>query len=281
MTNSTLLIDELQKQFPQNSKSSLLKWLKHGRILVDDQVAKRGSLELKSEQKVTLTQRVYKRHPFEVLFEDSDLIVIVKPYGILTVDSLDPSEKSLHSVLKDAYRPDRIFPVHRLDKDVSGPIIFAKSKRAFQALKEAFYDRDIKRVYLALVHNTPEEKRGVWESYLLEGNNYYVKASDSEGKHAITYYKVIDTHNDCSLLELTLETGRKNQLRVHAKEANCPIFGDNKYGILDNFDHLSLLAYKLKFTHPFTKEELSFKVEPPAFFKNYLRVTHLIFNKES
>ncbi len=271
-------IELLQKQFPQNSKSSLQKWIKHGRIYYLGRVVKRANQPVSSSGELTLNKKEIQRFSFPVLFEDDDLIVVNKPAQLLSVASLDPDERSVHEYLKKEFKPQKIYPVHRLDREVCGPLIFAKTKRASDALKEAFFERCVKREYKAIVEGLLQPSEGTWESYLEEKANYKVHVTKDQGKHAVTHYTVLDQNKAASLIALTLDTGRKNQLRVHSQQSGHSIVGDVKYG--SSFERgakFALMAHKLDFKHPFTEQELTFEVEPPPFFKKLLHEFKLKF----
>ncbi len=266
-------IDLLKIKYPENSKTSLQKWIKHGRVVINGRVIKRDKVQVEEGDEVVLQKKVISPFSFPVLFEDADIIVVDKPPSLLSVASLDPNERSVHEYLKKHFRPNKVYPVHRLDREVSGPLIFAKSERANTLLKEAFYEKKVKREYKALLHGKLKDEEGTWESYLEERANYKVHATEDRGKHAVTHYRVLDQNDDATLVALTLDTGRKNQLRVHAQKATHPIFGDKKYGYPDDdCFKLALFAHKLAFQHPVTLKQLEFEVEPPNFFKRLLSI---------
>jgi 23S rRNA pseudouridine1911/1915/1917 synthase len=269
-TKELTALDLAQQTFKECSKTSLKKWIRMGRLSFNGKVIIKEMTQVKPHHKVELLKKKQSPYPFPVLFEDKDIIVVHKPSFLLSVASLDPNEKNVHSILKKELRPGKVFPVHRLDREVSGPLIFAKSKEAFAKLQEAFYLKEIKREYKALIHGILKESQGTWESLLLERSNYKVASSEENGKHAITHYRVEDVSNEVSLLCLTLDTGRKNQLRVHTSEAGHPIVGDQKYGAEDPEKNLALFAHKLSFLHPMTRQKLYFEVEPPPYFKKLL-----------
>lgn len=271
MTESTLtVLDLVQLSYKDNSKNSLKKWIRHGRVQVNGRVIKKEMELVCAGSKVELGSKKKSPYPFDVLYEDGDIIVVHKPSFLLSVASLDLKERNVHSYLKKELRPSKVYPVHRLDREVSGPLIFAKSKKAFELLQEAFFHKEIKREYRALIHGKLPEDTGTWESFLEERKNYKVSSSDENGKHAITHYNVLGSNENASLLSLTLDTGRKNQLRVHTSEAGHPIVGDRKYGADDGIKNLALFAHKLTFNHPLSKKKLHFEVEPPFFFKRLL-----------
>lgn len=273
---SHLLLDALKAKFPQNSRSSLQKWLKLGRVYVDGQCVRSALTLISDNQSLEIREKKPKRFPFDVLFEDQDLIVVNKPAGLLSVASLDEREKNLHALLKKDLKPHKIYPVHRLDREVAGPIVFAKSERAYHKLKEDFFHKRPLRHYLALVHGKVEPSKGSWESNLVEDASYRVHVSQKEGKWAKTHYEVLKASDKASLLKLTLETGRKNQLRVHTAFEGHPIIGDTKYGQEKvGQEPLALIAYKLSFTHPISKERLDFEVGKTIAFNKTMKAFDL------
>ena len=268
------LIERLVKEFPQNSRSSLMKWIKLGRIYVEGRCVRKANHEVLNSQKVELKDKVATRFPFDVLYEDSDLIIVNKPPNLLSVASLDLKEKNLHQYLKDDLKPSRVYPVHRLDREVSGPLMFAKTKKAHEKLKEDFYHKRVKRIYWALLEGKLEQTQGSWESHLQESSNYkvHVIQKEHDGKWSKTHYKVLKQNQQASLLELKLETGRKNQLRVHTSEAKFPIIGDVKYGASPIEESgIALIAKTLDFSHPLTKKLISIAIDPPAHFNRLLK----------
>ena len=266
------LLDVLKKLFPDSSRRTFQGWLKAERVAVDDQVVKKDSLIVKKGQQVVVGPRLTKPIPgVRVLYDDAHLIVIEKPAGLLSVASEDPIEKHAHGILKDAFRPQRIFPVHRLDRETSGVMMFARSEAARAKLKEILEQHDLEREYVAVVEGKVEPSQGIWQSHLIENSQYVVFSSPhaNEGRLAITHFSVIAQNNERSLLSLTLETGRKNQIRVHCQDAGHPVVGDMKYGSkLNLIGRLCLHAKRLAFLHPITHKPLSFEIpEPPQFHK--------------
>ncbi len=164
---------------------------------------------------------------------------------------------------------NRVFIVHRLDRDTSGIIIFAKTPVMKTALQEKWNDIVKYRGYTAVVEGKVEEQEKTITSYLKETNTLLVYSSwDNSGDKAVTQYKVISQNENYSLLDINIKTGRKNQIRVHLKELGHPIVGDKKYGAQTNpIKRLGLHAGKLTFLHPVTKKEFEFNVEMPKSFK--------------
>jgi 23S rRNA pseudouridine1911/1915/1917 synthase len=215
-----------------------------------------------------------------VLFEDNDLLIIVKPVGLLTVATEDEREQTayfyLREYLQSRDRRQRLFIVHRLDKFASGVLVFAKSERVKSILQGLFFRHDIQRKYLAIVEGKVEKKQGTIRSHLAEGKSMRMHSTgdDQKGKLAITHYRVLRRSGNFTALEVTLETGRKNQIRAHLSEMGHPLVGDRAYGSKqDPLGRMGLHAFQLGFKHPISGEPLLFQTDPPPEFRRYLPVT--------
>ena len=161
----------------------------------------------------------------------------------------------------------KVFVVHRLDADTSGIVIFAKSEKVKENLQLNW--ENVKREYIAIVHGITDEK-GYIKNYLKETKTLYTYiSSDNSGKYAETYYERIMNNKNYSLLKIAIKTGRKNQIRVHMQSINHPILGDRKYGIKDNYRNMYLLANKIFFVHPITRERINIDLGIPD---NYIKV---------
>jgi tRNA pseudouridine32 synthase/23S rRNA pseudouridine746 synthase/23S rRNA pseudouridine1911/1915/1917 synthase len=180
---------------------------------------------------------------------------------------------NLHEILKRNFRRRTVHLVHRLDREVSGVMIFAFSEEAQTKLKTQFEEHSILREYLAVVQGNIVASSGTWQSYLQEDANYFVRTTlDPElGKLATTHFSVLQRSENTTTLRVTLETGRKNQIRVHASEAGHPVLGDEKYRS-NRFFHgrVALQACKLGIEHPIEKRPLVFIQEPDEEFLPYL-----------
>jgi RluA family pseudouridine synthase len=210
-----------------------------------------------------------------ILYEDKDIIVVDKPEGLLTVATEREKSRTAHSILTEYIRTGcgrskkRIFVVHRLDRDTSGVLIFAKSEEAMLRLKTQW--KQTEKKYLAVVHGRCEKSSGTIESYLAEDKAYNVYATSdrTKGRLSRTDYTVLRKTRRYSLLELVLLTGRKNQIRVHLAGIGHPIVGDAKYGKADDRQpRMALHARSISFKHPFNGSQLTFKSEVPAIFSS-------------
>jgi 23S rRNA pseudouridine1911/1915/1917 synthase len=268
--NSTLF-EALSKASSESSKTTLKSWIGEGRIYVDGQPIKKNNALVITGQVVELKSR--QRHVvpgIRILHEDSFLIAIDKPCGLLSVATAFEKEKTLHSYIKEKYYPRKVGVVHRLDQEASGVMLFVFSDKVSQKMRTIFERHDIKRIYYAIVEGKMEKSSGTWQSYVYEDANYFVHSTQDpeKGTIAITHYRVKAATNRFSLLEVQLETGRKNQIRVHCKESGHPVVGDKKYGAQTNpLSRLGLHAHFISFAHPVTGKQMSFSSPLPEEFR--------------
>lgn len=220
-------------------------------------------------------QRRRKHQPLglEILHEDRDIIVVSKAAGLLTIGTGRDAGRTAHAALTDYVRKgnpksrERVFIVHRLDRDTSGVLVFARSEHAKETLQAGW--RDAEKNYLAFVEGHPTPAEDTITSYLVENDALRVYSTNDShlGKLSHTKYKVVKIVGDRALLEISLITGRKNQIRVHLADRGWPIVGDSKYGrkIRDN-KRLALHSHTLSFAHPHSGERLTFTAPIPAAF---------------
>ncbi|MCB1109348.1 MAG: RluA family pseudouridine synthase [Chlamydiia bacterium] len=253
------LLDRLILEYPDSSRSTLRKWLKGGRILVNGKKVHEPHACVDAEAKITLREKQkFLELDIEVLYEDRDIVVVGKPEGVLSVATAFQSEETVHGVLKRHY--PRAFPVHRLDRETSGVMVMALTEEASKGLKEQFHAHSIERKYVAIVRGQLEGT-GTWECRLLEDQNYFVRPHP-KGALAITHYRTLNTRGRTTAVEFTLQTGKKNQIRAQALAAGFPIMGDQKYGDTAS-GRLHLHATDLAFNHPITGKKMSFTLPPP------------------
>ncbi len=209
-----------------------------------------------------------------IIFEDKELLVVDKVSGLLTVGTDKEKENTAYSLLNKYVKkgnlksPNRVYIVHRLDRDTSGLIVFAKTDRAKNFLQEEW--QGFEKKYFAVVCGVSLKKEDVITTYLTENTVYKVYSTEDAklGKLAMTGYKVLQESKICSLLEVDLLTGRKNQIRAHFSERGFPLVGDNKYGNKEpGINRLALHSAHLTLIHPTTKQEMVFKSEMPKYFK--------------
>jgi tRNA pseudouridine32 synthase/23S rRNA pseudouridine746 synthase/23S rRNA pseudouridine1911/1915/1917 synthase len=227
------------------------------------------------------SQKNFKRPPkryqprgLTILYEDHDILVVDKMSGLLTISTEKVRENTAYYRLNTYVRKgnqksrNRVFIVHRLDRDTSGIIVFAKNENARRYLQEEW--SGFKKKYYAVVHGTLPKKKGIITSYLAENRVHKMYSVDDpeKGKLAKTGFKVLRESKKYSLLEIDLLTGRKNQIRVHFSEKGCPVAGDKMYGEkVKGIKRLTLHAASLTILHPHTKEKMTFKTKVPAYFK--------------
>ena len=205
----------------------------------------------------------------EILFEDKDILICRKPAGVAT-QTKRLGQQDMESLLKN-YRakngePPYIGIVHRLDQPVEGLMVFAKNQQAAAHLSKQVQDRVIGKYYYAILKNTPAQREGVLEDYLLtdkKTNFTQVVESKMEGaKKAKLEYKVLESKENKTLVDIKLHTGRQHQIRVQMANAGCPLMGDNKYGEAGAKNQLALCSYKLEFEHPSKKSPMRFEIQP-------------------
>jgi 23S rRNA pseudouridine1911/1915/1917 synthase len=264
-----LILDALTQLSPKSSKNTLRSWIKEGRVQVDEVPVKNSSLIVLEGQHVTVGQRKkVLQSGLPIIYEDDDLVVIDKPSGLLSVATAFEKGETAHALLKAHYRSRKVCVVHRIDQDTSGVMVFALNQTTCDQLKVLFEAHDIERAYTALVEGRPSPS-GTWQSYQYEDKQYVVHETmdETRGRLAVTHYQTIASSKRYSWLELRLETGRKNQIRVHCQAAGCPIVGDKKYGTKTNpIKRLCLHAHLLAFQHPITKKRLRFESPVPEDF---------------
>lgn len=268
---NSALLDVLKELSPDSSKNTLKSWVEKGRVWVDNAVAKKSHVEVKAGQAVSVGPKAsFTDEGIKIVYEDRYLVVLDKPETLLSVATLKEEERTVHAILKKRLGK-AVFAVHRLDRDTSGLMMFAYTKEARELLKKKFEVHAVLRHYIALVQGVLKEKKGTWKSYLIEDTNYRVysvPSGNGGAQLAITHYEVLDEKPTFSCVRFALETGRKNQIRVHCKDAGHPILGDEKYGsTVDPYHRLCLHAFQLEFVHPFTNKKMSFKSQLPAAFR--------------
>jgi len=230
-----------------------------------------------SQKNFKVPPKKFQPRGISVLYEDRDILVVDKISGLLTVSTDKIRENTAYYLLTDYVRKGnpksrkRIFIVHRLDRDTSGVIVFAKNEKAKFYLQEEW--SNFTKRYLAVVHGTLPKKEGVITSYIVENKAHKMYSVDNpkKGKLAKTRYKILRESNRFSLLEIELLTGRKNQIRVHFSEKGCPVAGDKIYGTKEKgIKRLTLHAASISISHPHTKEKMSFEAPIPVYFNSLL-----------
>lgn len=213
-----------------------------------------------------------KNRKLNIIYEDKFIIVVDKPSHLLTISTDNEKEKTLfHEVLmyeKRKNKNNKVFIVHRLDKDTSGLVLFAKDERVKYKLQNN-WDKDTKRGYVAVVNGSTKD-RDILKSYLTETKTLLVYSTPDKklGKLAITEYEKISSNKKLTLLKIKIKTGRKNQIRVQLNDNNNQIVGDKKYGEnkFDPLRRLCLHANYLEFVHPITNKRMVFEIDIPKNF---------------
>ena len=260
----------------KGSRNRVKALLARGQVSVDGETVTRHDHPLSPGQRVAVSPRAVEAPPFPVLYEDGRLLVIHKPAGLLSMASDRERLRTAYRMATDYVRQRdpgaRVFIVHRLDRDTSGVLLFARdeeTKRAYQEQWDALVRR---RGYLAVVEGRPPREADTVRTLLRENAAHKVYSVRSGGKEAVTHYRTVQSGSRYTLLEVDIDTGRKNQIRAHLSELGCPVAGDRAYGAAaDPLGRLCLHAHELRLTDPFTGEERAFRAEPPRGFRSLTR----------
>lgn len=272
-----MLLDYLIENLDMPRKK-IKQYLVHGAIYVNNNKTTKYDYKLVSGMSIVIDtdSKNKKTLPFDILFEDDNIIVVNKPSGLLTIATDKEKEKTLYHIVRDYLiskdRSAKVFIVHRLDRDTSGIVLLAKNLKIKNQLQENWGDYVKLREYVAVVFGHPkkEQDRIVQNLACTKTNLVYV-CKKGEGKEAITNYKVLKKSANYSMLDVNIETGRKNQIRVALASIKTPIVGDKKYGDgKDIKDRLYLHANRLKIYYPVIKKEILFETQIPIEFKKLI-----------
>lgn len=277
VTEDATLLEFLIRVMPQRKRTAVKNLLGHNQIAVNGIPTTQFDMPLKEgdEVKANLTRefRVFYNRRLKLVYEDDDIIVVNKGYGLLSMGTDKIKEGTAYSILRDYLKwqnpRNMLFIVHRLDRDTSGLMVFAKTQEAKDKLQHNWNNMVISRKYLAVVEGKPEPEEGEVRSYLAENSRFEVYSTDKpeEGQLAVTRYRTLRSRNGYSLMEVSLDTGRKNQIRVHMKDLGHPIAGDRRYGAKSSPIHrMALHAQTLRFIHPITRKDMNFSTPVPASF---------------
>ncbi len=252
------------------SRNAVKALLPRRQVLLNGQAVSRFDLPLQPGDQVTLLPPGQSAPPFPILYEDEALIAVDKPAGLLTAATEKETQRTayrlLHDYLGGSVREKKLFLVHRLDKDTSGVVLFAKTASDKYALQQHWGEWVRRRAYLAVVEGAPPAEKGTVRSFLRESHSHMVYSGPpGEGaKEAVTHYSVLSRREGLSLLLVELDTGRKNQIRVHMKDLGCPVAGDVKYASRSPLlGRLGLHACDLELLHPRTRQPLSLHAPVP------------------
>ena len=279
----TELIEALASIHPNSKRNTLRKMLTAGRVTVDGKIIHKAKHLVKPGSTITISDKQTaavnspapapkKKHPrIKIIFEDEHIIVVNKQAGLLSVatDKMEPD--TLHSRVVDYLKSENerswAFIVHRLDRETSGVMIFAKNKWHKEYLQEQFANREVHRIYHALVEGRPDKSSGTIQEWLLEDKFLKVKSvkkNHPQAREAITHYSVEDSDDYASLIQLTIETGRRHQIRVGLANLGCPVVGDEAHGAEGNpIGRIALHASSLEFLHPENDDPVRFEASIP------------------
>lgn len=270
------LLPFLLEALKEHSRTSVKAMLGHGQISINKRMTRQFDAVLKPGDKVGINfgrGKVEFNNPLlRIVWEDDDLIVVNKKEGLLSISTDRVKQRTAYHFLNEYVKKsdphNRIYILHRLDRDTSGLMMFAKSPMIKEKMQSNWNTAITTRTYVAVVEGRPEKDTDLIVSNLTENRKMQVYVTaEGDGKEAITRYKLLQSNGAYSLLALELETGRKNQIRVQMQSIGHPVAGDVKYGAETNPAHRLLLhAQKLYFIHPRTGEEMKFETRIPDIF---------------
>lgn len=276
------LMEFLLANLTDHKRTSVKEFLKHNQVAVNGSPVSQFNHKLKpgDQVKINFTRewRVFYHRRLKLVYEDDDIIVVNKGYGLLSMGTDKIKDGTAYSILREYVKwsdpRNKLFIVHRLDRDTSGLMMFAKNEEAKNTMQHNWNNMVLNRKYLAVVEGTPDQAEGVIKSYLAENAEHEVYSTPDPtlGQLAVTRYKTLASKNGYTMLEVELDTGRKNQIRVHMKEMGHPIAGDRRYGAKSSPIHrLALHAQTLRFAHPVTRKEMNFETPVPAGFTKMVK----------
>ncbi|MCF8369731.1 MAG: RluA family pseudouridine synthase [Bacteroidales bacterium] len=279
---ATELMDFLLFNLPGKNRNNIKTLLANKQVFIEGKAVKQFNHPLKPGQQVEIRwQRIPEEKKYRgitIIYEDPHLIVIDKHAGMLSIATKNQTTQTAYNLLskhvKSKDSKNKIFVVHRLDRETSGLMLFARNKKVQEILQSNWHDIITERTYIAVVEGIPQEGSGTITSYLKESKAMIVYSSQNpdHGEKATTHYKLLNKGRDYSMLKVNLESGKKNQIRVHMQDIGHPVTGDKKYGAKTHpIGRLALHSWILAFRHPITKEALEFKTEIPGNFRKLSR----------
>ena len=276
------LMKFLIENLPNKNRNNIKSLLKNKQVLVDGAAISQFNHPLNPGQEVMITESRFSDKDMKgikVVYEDEYLIAVEKASGILSIATDKEREKTAYNIVKNYVKSrnplEKLFIVHRLDRETSGVMIFAKTEKMQQILQTNWQKMVLERTYVAVVEGKVEKNSDTIVSYLKENSAFVTFSSDKEiegSKKAITHYTVLKRSKGFSLVEANIETGRKNQIRVHMQSLGHSVVGDKKYGATTNpLGRLGLHAKSIIFKHPKTGKILSFQTGIPAKFSGMFK----------
>ncbi len=282
VNKETSLLEFLFEVMSNRSKTTVKSYLAHQQITVNEKTVTQFNYRLNPGDKVSLYRGIVQkafRHPMlSIIYEDKYLLVVHKKNGLLSMATDKERKKTAYYILSEYLKQqdssNRIFIIHRLDRETSGIMLFAKTLEVQHQLQKNWNNLVLEREYVAVVSGRPPQKEGTYRSFLAENKAYMVYSVPNfeMGELAVTHYRILKQSPENTLLALNLETGKKNQIRVHMKDMGCPIIGDKKYGgIISPINRIALHARSIRFIHPVTKQEMFFDTDIPKPFLQLLK----------
>ena len=276
------LIEFLASAMPERKRTAIKQLLKYDQVKVNGNVTSQFDtpLEPGSTVEINFTRPfvTFRNRRMQLVYEDEHIIVANKGYGLLSMGNDKIKEGTAYSILRDYVKDqdprNKLFIVHRLDQHTSGLMVFAKTMQAKDGLQHNWNNMVRRRQYVCVVEGKLDPAEGTVKSYLAENSKFLVYSTDDpkEGKPAMTHYSTIKSANGYTLTEVELETGRKNQIRVHMSDLGHPIAGDRRYGAKTSPIHrLALHARTLVFIHPITRKLMEFETPIPASFASMVK----------
>lgn len=277
------LMEFIAERMPDAKRGDIKKWLKYGHLAVDGLVSTAFDTPVASGTGVTLNLTrpipVFSHPRIKIVYEDDDVLVVHKGYGLLSVATASTKREEnafdiMKAYVKNVDPANKLWVVHRLDRHTTGLMMFAKSERAQEVLRHNWNNIILERLYVAVLEGSLPQDSGFVKSRLAENSRFTVYSTNApgEGRLAVTHYKVLARGNGYTLAQFSLDTGRKNQIRVHASDLGHPIAGDRKYGASTNpIGRLALHAQTLRFAHPVTKRDMNFQTPVPREFYSITR----------
>ena len=276
--SSTQLLTFLLENYPSLSRNNIKHLLTNQQVLVNGAAVRQFDFLLAKDDIISISPYKVRKDgkrisKLKILYEDDELIAIDKPHGLLSIATDKEKEVTAYRIMMDYVREanpkNRVFVLHRLDKETSGVLVFAKNEQIRDTLQDKWNDIAKTREYIAICEGIFDKKEGTRVSYLLptKTNLMYSSHKPKDGQKAITHYHVEAETDEYSLLRVNIDTGRKNQIRVHMSDLGHKVVGDDKYGSNTNpINRMGLHARVLEFDHPLTKRHFKFIANTPKEF---------------